>query len=98
MDKEKVIQYKELFSKKFATLWEELGDDLKWAKDVTELRVQMEYLEVKQDRLFKDYGKKVFIYGQADGPQVISLLREIELIERELQKKYLQIQKLKTEH
>lgn len=98
MDTEKVKQYKELFSKKFAILWEELGDDLKWAKDVTELRVQMEYLEIKQDRLFKDYGKKVYIYGEATGPDVNSLLREINLIEQELQKKYLQIEKLKADN
>lgn len=96
MDKEKVKQYKELFSKKFSKLWEELSDDLKWAKDVTELRVQMEYLEAKQDRLFKDYGKKVFISGESTGPHVSVLLREIDLIEQELQKKYLQIQKLKA--
>jgi hypothetical protein len=96
MDKEKVNQYKELFSKKISKLWEELSDDLKWAKDVTELRVQMEYLEAKQDRLFKDYGKKVFIYGEPTGPHVTVLLREIDIIEQELQKKYLHIQRLKV--
>ena len=97
MDKEKVNQYKELFSKKFSKLWEELSDDLKWAKDVTELRVQMEYLEAKQDRLFKEYGKKVFISGEPKGSHVTAVLREIELIEQELHKKYLQIQKLKAD-
>lgn len=96
MDKEKFSQYTELFSKKFTKLWEELGDDLKLAKDVTELRIKMEYLETKQDRLFKDYGKKVFIYKESTGSHVDSLLEEIDLIEQELQKKYLQLQKLKA--
>lgn len=96
MDKEKVSHYTELFSKKISTLWDELGDDLKLAKDVIELRVQMEYQEVKQDRLFKEYGKKVFIYKEPTGPHMDRLLYEITLIEQDLQKKYLQLERLKA--
>ena len=96
MDKEKISHYTELFSKKIAKLWDELGDDLKLAKDVTEIRIRMEYLETKQDRLFKEYGKKVFIYKECTGSYVDNLLQEIDLIEQELQKKYLQLQKLKA--
>lgn len=97
MDKEKFQGYKELFSKKLTKLWDELEEDLKWAKEVTELRLQMEYLEAKQDRLFKEYGKNVFLYGDSKGERVDSLLKEITLIEEELQKKYLQVQKMKAE-
>ena len=96
MDKEKISHYTELFSKKIAKLWDEMGDDLKLAKDVTELRIRMEYLETKQERLFKEYGKKVFIYKECTGSNVDHLLQEIDLIEQELQKKYLQLQKLKA--
>lgn len=96
MDKEKINHYTELFSKKIATLWDELGDDLKLAKDVIELRVQMEFQEAKQDRLFKEYGKKVFIYKEAAGPHVNHLLQEIMYIEQDLQKKYLQLERLKS--
>jgi len=96
MDKEKISHYTELFSKKIATLWDEMGDDIKLAKEVTELRIRMEYLETKQERLFKEYGKKVFIYKECTGSNVDSLLKEIEQIEQELQKKYLQLQKLKS--
>ncbi len=96
MDK-KLNEYKELFSKKISDLWDDLSDDLKWAKEVTELRLQMEFLETKQDRLFKEYGKNVFIYGESTGSHVDSLLREIEVIEQELQQKYLQLQKLKAD-
>lgn len=96
MDKEKINHYSELFSKKIAQLWDEVGDDLKLAKDVIELRISMEYLETKQDRLFKEYGKKVFIYKESTGSHVDVLLQDIELMEQELQKKYLQLQKLKA--
>ena len=98
MDKEKFSHYTELFSKKIAKLWDELGDDLKLAKDVTELRIRMEFLESKQERLFKEYGKKVFIYKESTGVHVDTLLEEIDLIEQELQKKYLQLQKLKADN
>lgn len=97
MDKEKLAKYGELISKKFKEAWEDLGDDVKWAKEVTEIRLQMEFLEAKQDRLFKEYGKQVFLTGACEGPQVDTLLKEIEVIEEELQKKYLQLQKLKAE-
>jgi len=96
MDKEKLSHYTELFSKKIAKLWDELGDDLKLAKDVTELHIKMEYLETKQDRLFKEYGKKVYIYKDCTGSHVDDLLQEIELIEQQLQKNYLQLKKLKA--
>lgn len=96
MDKEKITHYTELFSKKFAELWDEVGDDLKLAKDVIELRINMEYLETKQDRLFKEYGEKVFLYKECTGSHVDPLLQEINLLEQELQKKYLQLQKLKA--
>jgi hypothetical protein len=97
MGKEKMAQYGELISKKFKEAWEELSDDIKWAKDVTEIRLQMEFLEAKQDRLFREYGKAVFLSGQCTGPEVAELLKEIEVIEQELQIKYLQLQKLKAE-
>lgn len=96
MDREKLAEYGGLISKKFKETWDELSDDLKWAKDVTEVRLQMEFLEAKQDRLFKEYGKTVFLSGACEGPQVDNLLKEIEVIEHELQKKYLQLQKLKS--
>jgi len=96
MDKEKLAQYGDLISKKFKEAWEELSDDVKWAKEVTEIRLQMEFLEAKQDRLFKEYGKTVFLSGVCQGPEVDHLLKEIELLEQELQKKYLQLQKLKS--
>ena len=96
MDKEKLHEYRELFSKKLAQTWDELGDYLKWAKEVTEIRLQMEFLEMKQDRLFKEFGKAVFLSGQCEGPAVDGLLKEIEIIEEELQKKYLALQKLKA--
>jgi len=96
MDKEKISHYTELFSKKIGKLWDELGDDLKAAKDVAELHIKMEYLETKQGRLFKEYGEKVFIYKECTGSHVDNLLQEIHLIEQQLQKKYLQLQKLKA--
>jgi hypothetical protein len=96
METDKLNEYKELFSKKVAKLWDNLGDDLKWAKEVTEVRLQMEFLEVKQDRLFKEYGKNVFLYGECTGLHVDNILREIELIEEELQKKYLQLEKIRA--
>lgn len=96
MDKEKLVQYGDLISKKFKDAWDDLSDDVKWAKDVTEIRLQMEFLEAKQDRLFKEYGKAVFLSGECAGPQVDHLLKEIEVLEGELQKKYLQLQKLKS--
>jgi len=98
MDKEKISHYTELFSKKIAKLWDELGDDLNLVKDVTELRIRMEYLETKQDRLFKEYGKNVYIYKESIGVHVDNLLQEIDLIEQQLQKSYLQLQKLKAGH
>lgn len=96
MDKEKLAQYGDLISKKFKDAWDDLSDDVKWAKDVTEIRLQMEFLEAKQDRLFKEYGKAVFLSGECTGSQVDHLLKEIEVLEGELQKKYLQLQKLKS--
>ncbi|MCX7779935.1 MAG: hypothetical protein N2491_03335 [Negativicutes bacterium] len=96
MDKEKLAQYGDLISKKFKDMWDELSDDVKWAKDVTEIRLQMEFLEAKQDRLFKEYGKMVFLTGECEGPRVDNLLKEIQVLENELQKKYLQLQKLKA--
>jgi hypothetical protein len=96
METEKLNQYKDLFAKKIVKLWDNLGDDLKWAKEVTEIRLQMEFLEAKQDRLFKEYGKNVFVYGECTGQHVDTILREIELIEEELQKKYLQLEKIKS--
>ena len=97
MDKEKLAQYGDLISKKFKDAWDDLSDDVKWAKDVTEIRLQMEFLEAKQDRLFKEYGKAVFLSGECTGSQVDHLLKEIEVLEGELQKKYLQLQKLKSQ-
>lgn len=96
MDKDRIKEYRELFAKKTRTLWEDLSEDVKWAKDVTEVRLQMEFLEMKQDRLFKEYGKAVFLSGQCEGPTVDGLLKEIEVLEDELQKKYLALQKLKA--
>lgn len=97
MDKEYLKRYGGLFAKKAQELWDELGDEVKWAKDVTEVRLQMEFLEAKQDRLFKEYGKAVFLSGRCEGPEVDGLLKEIEVLEGELQKKYLALQKLKAE-
>ncbi len=96
MDKDRIREYRELFAKKAQELWDELSDEVKWAKDVTEVRLQMEFLEAKQDRLFKEYGKAVFLSGQCAGPAVDGLLKEIEVLEEELQKKYLALQKLKA--
>jgi hypothetical protein len=96
MDKEQLAKYGGLISKKIKEAWDELGDDVKWAKEVTELRLQMEFLEAKQDRLFKEYGKTVYLTGECEGPKVDAFLREIELLEQELQKKYLQLEKLKA--
>ena len=96
MDKDSIRQYRELFAKKAQELWDDLSDEAKWAKDVTEVRLQMEFLEAKQDRLFKEYGKAVFLSGQCEGPAVDGVLKEIEVLEGELQKKYLALQKLKA--
>ncbi len=96
MDKAKLGEYTDLFAKKFQVLWDDLSEDVKWAKEVTELRLQMEFLEAKQDRLFKEYGKMVFLTGECTGQAVDALLAEIEGLEDELQKKYLQLQKLKA--
>lgn len=96
MGKDRFDQFRELFAKKARELWDDLSDEVKWAKDVTEVRLQMEFLEAKQDRLFKEYGKAVFLSGQCDGPAVDALLREIEVLEQELQKKYLELTKLKA--
>ena len=88
---------RELFAKKAKELWEQLSDDLKWAKDMTELRLQMEFLEVKQDRLFKEYGKQVFLTGQTDSSSTSTLLREIQVIEAELEKKHRILEALKAQ-
>ncbi|MDR3590141.1 MAG: hypothetical protein P4N41_10850 [Negativicutes bacterium] len=96
MDKAKLKDYRDLFGKKFKDLWNELSEDIKWAKDVTEIRLQMEFLEAKQDRLFKEFGKAVFLSGDCGGADVDALRHEIEIIEEELQKKYLELQKLKA--
>lgn len=84
----------QLFGAKTKELWEDLGDEVKWAKYATELRLQLEFLEVKQDRLFREYGKRVFLSGRCDGANTEALRREIQLIEAELQKKFLALQKL----
>ena len=81
MEKDRIKEYRELFAKKTKMLWDDLSDELKWAKDVTEVRLQMEFLEAKQDRLFKDYGKAVFLSGQCEGPAVDPVLKEIEVLE-----------------
>lgn len=96
MDKESLKEYRELVTQKAKQLWENLSEEAKWAKEVTEIRLQMEFLEAKQDRLFKDYGKAVFLSGQCEGKAVDGILKEIEAIEGELQKKYLALQKLKS--
>jgi hypothetical protein len=96
MDKESLKEYRELVTQKAKMLWENLSEEAKWAKEVTEIRLQMEFLEAKQDRLFKDYGKAVFLSGQCEGKAVDTILKEIEAIEGELQKKYLALQKLKS--
>jgi hypothetical protein len=96
MDKAKLKEYSDLFAMKFKDLWDDLSEDIKWAKDVTEIRLQMEFLEAKQDRLFKEFGKAVFLSGDCVGPAVDPLRHEIEMIEEELQKKYLELQKLKA--
>ena len=96
MDKDRLSEYGQLFAAKAKELWDNLSEDVKWAKDVTEVRLQMEFLEAKQDRLFKEYGKAVFLSGQCEGPAVDKLLKEIEVLEAELQRKYLQLQKLKS--
>jgi hypothetical protein len=84
------------FAKKFKDLWTGLSEDIKWAKDVTEIRLQMEFLEMKQDRLFKEFGKAVFLSQDIDGPEAAPFLKEIRVIEDELQKKYLDLEKLKS--
>ncbi|MDR3564256.1 MAG: hypothetical protein P4N59_22860 [Negativicutes bacterium] len=96
MDKAKLKDYRDLFAKKFKDLWDELSDDIKRAKDVTEIRLQMEFLEAKQDRLFKEYGKAIFLAGDCIDPAVDAIRSEIEALEQELQKKYLELQKLKA--
>lgn len=96
MDKERLQEYRELVTQKAKQLWENLSEEAKWAKEVTEIRLQMEFMEAKQDRLFKEYGKAVFLSGRCDGIEVDGLLKEIEAIEGELQKKYLALQKLKS--
>lgn len=96
MDTAKLKDYRDLFAKKFKDLWDELSEDIKWAKDVTEIRLQMEFLEAKQDRLFKEFGKTIFLSGDCSGPAIDPLRHEIEIIEEELQKKYLELQKLKA--
>jgi hypothetical protein len=96
MDKAKLKDYRDLFAKKFKDLWGELSEDIKWAKDVTEIRLQMEFLEAKQDRLFKEFGKAVFLSGDCVGPAVDPLRHEIEIIEEELQKKFLELEKRKA--
>jgi len=97
MNKDKLQEYKGLISKKLSQMWDEVEDDFKWVKEVAELRLQMEYLESKQDRLFKEFGKNVFLYGETTGVHVDDLLKEIRFIEDELQKKYLAVQKLKAD-
>lgn len=96
MERASLKEYRELFAKKFQELWAELSEEVKWAKEVTEIRLQMELLEAKQDRLFREYGKAVFLSRECSGPAVDGLLGEIEAIEQELRKKYLQLEKLKA--
>ena len=95
MDK-KFHEFQELVSKKMKVFFDELGDNLKLAKDIAEVKVSMELLEAKQNRLFQEYGKAVFLSGQCFGQDTERLVAEISDIEQELQKKYLQLQKLKA--
>ena len=96
MDRERINEYRQLFADKARELWSDLGEEVKWAKDVTEIRLQMEFLEAKQERLFKEFGKAVFLAGSCEGPAVDSLLKEIAGLEDALQRKYLELQKLKA--
>ncbi|MBP2650935.1 MAG: hypothetical protein H6Q74_1760 [Firmicutes bacterium] len=96
MDTPKIQAYSDLFAKKCKALWNELGEDLKWAKDVTEIKLQIEFLETKQDRLFKEYGRAVFQSGESSGPNVDYILQHITSLEQQLKEKYLELQKLKT--
>ena len=96
MDKEKINEFGDLVSKKIKDLWENLSDEVKLAKDVAEVKIQMELLENKQDRLFKKFGKAIFLKGDINDASLIPIREEIEEIEQELQKKYLVLQKLKA--
>lgn len=96
MKSEDMRQYGELYAAKAKQLWAELGEELKLAKDIAELRIQLEFLEIKQNRLFMEYGKAVFLSGGCDGPGPDLLRREIEALEQELRKKYLDLEKLRA--
>lgn len=92
---EDMFQYGELYAAKAKKLWEELNEELKLAKDIAELRIQLEFLEIKQNRLFMEYGKAVFLAGGCEGPGFDSLRLEINSLERDLQKTYLNLEKLR---
>lgn len=95
MNKETATDYQELAADKFKKTWADLGEDLQWSKAATELRLQMEFLEAKQNRLFKDYGKAAYLSGSMSFNGSQSLTTQIQAIEQELQKKYAALQKLK---
>ncbi|MDL2280399.1 hypothetical protein LJC10_00900 [Selenomonadales bacterium OttesenSCG-928-I06] len=96
MDKEKINEFGELVSKKIKVFWDNLSDEVKLAKDVAEVKIQMELLESKQERLFKTFGKAVFLKGDINDPALVPIREEINELEQELQKKYLLLQKLKS--
>lgn len=96
MDRDRINEYRQLFADKAREVWGDLSEEVKWAKDVTEIRLQMEFLEAKQERLFKEFGKAVYLSGRCEGPAVDSLLKEISGLEDALQRKYLELQKLKA--
>ena len=96
MDKEKINEFGDLVSKKIKVFWDNLSDEVKLAKDVAEVKIQMELLESKQDRLFKKFGKAIFLKGDAADPTLVPIREEINELEQELQKKYLILQKLKS--
>ncbi|MBP2645075.1 MAG: hypothetical protein H6Q75_515 [Firmicutes bacterium] len=96
MDTPKIQAYGELFAKKCKAVWDDLSEDLKWAKDVTEIRLQTELLSRQEERLFKEYGKAVYQSGVAKGPAVDDLLIEIATIEKQLETNYQALEKLKS--
>ena len=93
-----MYQYGDLYAAKAKKLWAELGEELKLAKDITALCIQLEFLEIKQNRLFMEYGKAVFLAGGCEGPRLNSLRLEIEALEQDLRKKYLDLEKRKSSY
>lgn len=86
----------EEYGKKFVELWNSLGEEIKWAAEVTEIRLQMEFLEAKQNRFFREYGRKVYETGLCVGPDVEDLLREIRILDEELKKRCEMLERLKV--